>query len=49
MQELLTLLPDLRSLVLSLKPSILVELAGDTRGVAAKLVGACVRDAARRT
>lgn len=47
MQELLTLLPDLRSLVVSLKPSVLVELAGDTRGVAAKLVGACAGHVAR--
>ncbi|KXZ43553.1 hypothetical protein GPECTOR_87g415 [Gonium pectorale] len=34
LQELLLLLPDLRSRVLSLQPSILVELAGDTRAVA---------------
>ncbi|PNH09190.1 Cyclin-dependent kinase 3 [Tetrabaena socialis] len=37
-QELLTLLPDLRERLLSLKPSILVELCLDTRGVAIKLI-----------
>ncbi|GIL81110.1 hypothetical protein Vretimale_12785 [Volvox reticuliferus] len=38
LQELLLLLPDMRSRLLSLKPSILVELCGDTRAVAYKLI-----------
>ncbi|EFJ44519.1 hypothetical protein VOLCADRAFT_95232, partial [Volvox carteri f. nagariensis] len=38
LQELLLLLPDIRSRLLSLKPAILVELCSDTRGVAYKLV-----------
>ncbi|GLC53648.1 hypothetical protein PLESTB_000772400 [Pleodorina starrii] len=38
LQELLLLLPDLRTRLLTLKPAILVELCSDTRGVAYKLV-----------
>ncbi|PNW80289.1 hypothetical protein CHLRE_08g385600v5 [Chlamydomonas reinhardtii] len=38
LQELLTLLPDLRDRLLSLSPAILVELAADTAGVALKLI-----------
>ncbi|GIL50541.1 hypothetical protein Vafri_6714 [Volvox africanus] len=38
LQELLLLLPDMRSRLLSLKPSILVELCEDTRAVAYKLI-----------
>lgn len=39
LQELVTLLPDLSSMLFSLHPSTLAQLTADTAGLAQKLVG----------